>query len=44
LVETHEVEAVVNKLKLTIDPDILKNMQDDSIVNGRSKTEGSILE
>ncbi len=44
LVETHEVEAVVNKLKLTIDPDILQNMQDSSIVNGKSKLEGSILE
>jgi hypothetical protein len=32
-VETHEVEAVINKLKLTVDPDILNNMQDDSIVN-----------
>jgi len=44
LVETHEVEAVVNKLKLTIDPDMLNNLQDDTIINGRSKTEGSILE
>jgi S-DNA-T family DNA segregation ATPase FtsK/SpoIIIE len=43
-VETHEVEAVINKLKLTIDPGLLNNMQDDSIVNWRSKTEGSILE
>ena len=43
-VETHEVEAVVNKLKLTIDPEMLKNMQDSSIVNGKSRTEGSILE
>ena len=43
-VETHEVEEVVNKLKLTIDPDMLKNLQDDSIVNWRSKTAGSILE
>ena len=43
-VETHEVEKVVNKLKLTIDPDMLKNLQDDSIVNWRSKTAGSILE
>ncbi|PID87382.1 hypothetical protein CSB07_01685 [Candidatus Gracilibacteria bacterium] len=44
LVETHEVEAIVNKLKLTIDPDMLQNMQDDSIVNGVSKNAGSILE
>jgi len=43
-VETHEVEAVINKLKLTIDPDMLKNLQDDSIVNWKSKTEWSILE
>ena len=43
-VETHEVEAVINKLKLTVDPDMLKNLQDDWIVNWRSKTEWSILE
>ena len=43
-VETDEVEAVINKLKLTIDPDMLKNLQDDGIVNGKSKTEWSILE
>lgn len=44
LVETHEIEAVVNKLKLTIDPEMLKNMQDESIVNWQSKTAWSILE
>ncbi len=44
LVETHEVEAIVNKLKLTIDPDMLQNMQDDSIVNWVSKNAWSILE
>ncbi len=44
LVDTHEVEAVVNKLKLTIDPDLLKNMQDPEIANGKSSTAGSILE
>jgi len=44
LVETAEVEAVVNKLKLTVDPDMLKNMQDDSIVNWVSKNAGSIME
>ena len=44
LVETHEVEAVVNKLKLTIDPEMLKNMQISEIVNGKSKLEWSILE
>ncbi|MCP4523810.1 MAG: DNA translocase FtsK [Candidatus Gracilibacteria bacterium] len=43
-VETSEVEAVVNKLKLTVDPDMLKNMQDTSISEGKSKLEGSILE
>ncbi len=43
-VETSEVEAVVNQIKLTIDPDMLKNMQDDSIINWVSKKEGSILE
>lgn len=44
LVETHEVEAVVNKLKLTIDPEMLSNMQDSEIANGKSKLEGSVLE
>lgn len=43
-VETSEVEALVNQLKLTIDPDMLKNMQDTSIAEGKSKLEGSILE
>jgi len=44
LVETHEIEAVVNQLKLTVDPDILKNMQDPDIANGKSATAGSVLE
>lgn len=44
LVETHEIEAVVNKLKLTIDPDMLSNMQDSEIADGKSTTAGSILE
>jgi len=44
LVETSEVEAVVNKLKLTVDPDMLKNMQDDTIVNWVSKNAWSIME
>lgn len=44
LVETDEVEAVVNQLKLTVDPDMLKNLQDPSIADGRSNKEGSILE
>lgn len=43
-VETHEVEAVVNQVKLTVDPDVLKNMQDPEIANGKSATAGSILE
>lgn len=43
-VETHEVEAVVNQVKLTVDPDMLKNMQDPEIANGKSATAGSILE
>ncbi len=43
-VETHEVEAVINKLKLTIDPDMLNNLQDDAIINWKNKTAGSILE
>ena len=44
LVETSEVEAVVNKLKLTIDPDILSNMQDNTIVDWVSKNAWSIME
>lgn len=44
LVETNEVEAVVNKLKLTIDPDMLQNMQISEIANWKSKLEWSILE
>ena len=44
LVETYEVEAVVNKLKLTIDPDMINNLQIPEIVNWKSKLEWSILE
>ncbi|MDD2907325.1 MAG: DNA translocase FtsK [Candidatus Gracilibacteria bacterium] len=44
LVETHEVEAVVNKLKLTIDPDMISNLQIAEITEGKSKLEGSIME
>ncbi len=44
LVETNEVEAVVNKLKLTVDPDMLNNLQISEIVNWKSKLEWSILE
>ncbi len=43
-VETHEVENVVNEIKRTIDPDMLKNIQDPEIANGKSSTAGSILE
>lgn len=43
-VETSEVESVVNKLKLTVDPDMLSNMQDNSIVDGVSKNAWSIME
>ena len=44
LVETHEVEQVVNHIKMTVDPDMIDNLYDDSIVNWKSKTEWSILE
>ena len=43
-VETHEVESIVNKLKLTVDPDMLKNMQIKEIADWKSKLEWSILE
>jgi hypothetical protein len=33
------VEAVVNQIKLTVDPDVLQNLQIDEIVNGKSKLE-----
>ncbi|NDK08917.1 DNA translocase FtsK, partial [Candidatus Gracilibacteria bacterium] len=39
-----EIEAVVNQIKLTIDPDVVENMYDPNIVSGRSNTEGSIME
>lgn len=42
-VETDEVEAVVNQIKLTIDPDMINNLYDDSIVNGKSNLEWSVL-
>jgi S-DNA-T family DNA segregation ATPase FtsK/SpoIIIE len=44
LVETDEVEAIVNELKLTVDPDMINNLYDDSIVNWKSNTAWSILE
>ena len=44
LVETNEVEAVVNKLKLTVDPEMINNLQIPEIVNPKSKLAWSILE
>ncbi len=44
LVETHEVEAVVNKLKLTVDPNMINNLQIPEIVDWKSKLEWSIME
>lgn len=44
LVETDEIESIVNQIKLTIDPEMVNNLYDDSIANGRSTTAWSILE
>lgn len=44
LVETEEIESVVNQIKLTIDPDMLKNLQIPEIADWKSKFEGSIME
>ena len=44
LVEWSEIERIVNELKLTIDPDMLKNLQDPEIANGKSSTAWSVLE
>ncbi|MDD4151325.1 MAG: DNA translocase FtsK, partial [Candidatus Gracilibacteria bacterium] len=44
LVETDEIETIVNHIKLTIDPDMIENMYDSSIMNGTSTVEGSLLE
>ncbi len=44
LVETSEIENVVNQIRLTIDPDMLNNLYDDSIVNWKSNLEWSIME
>ncbi|MCH2188921.1 DNA translocase FtsK [Candidatus Gracilibacteria bacterium] len=44
LIETQEVQSVVNHLKRSIDPDMLKNMQDPEISNGKSKLVGSVME
>lgn len=43
-VETSEVEKVVNELKLTVDPDMIKNMQIPEIADWESKFKGSIME
>jgi len=44
LVETDEIESIVNQIKLTIDPEMINNLYDDTISNWRSTTAGSILE
>lgn len=44
LVETDEVEEIVTHIKMTIDPNMIQNLYDDSIVSGKSNTEGSVLE
>ncbi len=44
-VDTEEVESVVNHIKRTIDPEMLKEIQDESIANGgddRGNFEGSV--
>lgn len=43
-VDTDEIEAVVNQIKLTVDPDVIENMYDPSIVNWKSNLEWSIME
>lgn len=44
LVETDEIEDIVNHIKLTVDPDLIENMYDSSIVNWASTSEWSLLE
>lgn len=44
LVESHETEAIVRQLKMTIDPDMLSNLQNLEIINWKSTTAGSIME
>lgn len=44
LVETDEIEDIVNHIKLTIDPDMIENMYDNSIANGTSTLQWSLLE
>ena len=43
-VDTDEIEAVVNQIKLTVDPDVIENMYDPNIVSGRTNSEWSIME
>ena len=43
-VETDEIEAIVNQLKLTVDPDMLQNLQNLEISEWKSKFEWSIME
>gem|GEM_PF-1044656 len=43
-IETEEVERIVNQIKLTVDPNLLENLYDHSIADGKSTREGSILE
>lgn len=44
LVETDEIESIINEIKLTVDPDMLENLYNDEIVNWKSKVAWSILE
>jgi S-DNA-T family DNA segregation ATPase FtsK/SpoIIIE len=44
LVETDEIEDIVNHIKLTVDPDLIENMYDNSIMNWTSTAEWSLLE
>lgn len=44
LVDTWEVEAIVNKIKLTIDPDAEHNIADSAIVDWKSAYEWSVME
>lgn len=44
LVETDEVESVVNHAKLTIDPNMVENLYDKTIADWKSNLEWSVLE
>ncbi len=43
-VETDEIEAVVNQIKLTVDPDLIENLYDPNIADWKSWFEWSIME